>query len=75
MTATSADLSDAYECALACKVIEQIGDKIDVIPDWAKTKCKKASAIIDVSCDPPVILSKAKSAEKQFTELLMKNWH
>lgn len=56
LTATSANLSGAPECSLASEVIKQIGDKIDAILDWGETQGGKASTIIDVTCDPPVIL-------------------
>ena len=56
LTATSANLSGAPECSVAKEVVEQIGDKIDAILDWGKTQGGKTSTIIDVTCDPPVIL-------------------
>lgn len=56
LTATSANLSGAPECSDASDVIEQIGDKIDAVLDFGKTPGGKASTLIDVTCDPPVIL-------------------
>lgn len=56
LTATSANQSGAPECSLASEVTDQIGDKIDAIVDGGKTKGGKASTLIDVTCDPPVIL-------------------
>ncbi|PKN36548.1 MAG: threonylcarbamoyl-AMP synthase [Deltaproteobacteria bacterium HGW-Deltaproteobacteria-2] len=56
LTATSANLSGLPECSLASEVIKQIGDKVDAILDGGKTQGGKASTIIDVTCDPPVIL-------------------
>jgi L-threonylcarbamoyladenylate synthase len=56
LTATSANQSGAPECSLASEVAQQIGDKIEAIVDWGQTKGGKASTIIDVTCDPPVIL-------------------
>lgn len=56
LTATSANLSGAPECSDASEVIEQIGDKIDAVLDFGKTPGGKASTIIDVTCNPPVIL-------------------
>ncbi|MGP8154443.1 MAG: L-threonylcarbamoyladenylate synthase [Smithella sp.] len=58
LTATSANLSGAPECSLASEVAQQIGDKIDAIVDWGQTTGDKASTIINVICDPPVILRK-----------------
>lgn len=56
LTATSANLSGMAECSLSSEVIKQIGDRIDAIIDWGKTQGGKTSTIIDVTCDPPVIL-------------------
>ena len=56
LTATSANLSGAPECSLASVVIEQMGDKINAIVDGGKTPGDQTSTIIDVTCDPPVIL-------------------
>jgi len=65
LTATSANLSGAPECSLASDVADQIGDKIDAIVDWGKTKGDKASTIIDVTCDPPVILREGAISRKE----------
>jgi L-threonylcarbamoyladenylate synthase len=56
ITATSANLSGAPECVKASEVAEQIGDIIDAIVDLGDTPGTKGSTIIDVTCDPPVIL-------------------
>ncbi|HUN54097.1 MAG TPA: L-threonylcarbamoyladenylate synthase [Smithella sp.] len=56
LTATSANLTGAPESSLASDVAGQIGDKIDAIIDWGQTPGDKTSTIIDVTCDPPVIL-------------------
>ncbi|MGB5218880.1 MAG: L-threonylcarbamoyladenylate synthase [Smithella sp.] len=56
LTATSANLSGAPECSLASAVVEQMGDKINAIVDGGKTPGGQTSTIIDVTCDPPVIL-------------------
>jgi L-threonylcarbamoyladenylate synthase len=64
LTATSANLSGAPECSLASEVIDQIGDKIDAIVDGGQTKGGKTSTIIDVTCDPPVILREGTISRK-----------
>jgi L-threonylcarbamoyladenylate synthase len=56
LTATSANLSGTPECSRASEVIKQIGDKVDAVLDWGETQGGKASTIIDVTFDPPVIL-------------------
>ena len=64
LTATSANLTGEPECALVSEVAEQIGNKIDAIVDWGKTKGDKASTIIDVTCTPPVILREGAISRK-----------
>ena len=56
LTATSANLSGAPECTRASEVAEQIGDIIDAIVDLGATPGAAGSTIIDITCDPPVIL-------------------
>jgi L-threonylcarbamoyladenylate synthase len=56
LTATSANLSGAPECTQASEVAEQIGDIIDAIVDPGDTPGTKGSTIVDVTCNPPVIL-------------------
>jgi L-threonylcarbamoyladenylate synthase len=56
LTATSANLSGAAECSAASEVLRQIGDKIDAVIDSGKTAGGKGSTIVDVTCNPPVIL-------------------
>ena len=56
LTATSANLSGSPECSRASEVAEQIGGKLDAIVDGEQTQGGKTSTIIDVTCDPPVIL-------------------
>jgi L-threonylcarbamoyladenylate synthase len=64
LTATSANLSGMPECSRAFEVIDQIGNKIDAIIDCGQTKGGKASTIIDVTCDPPVILREGAISRK-----------
>ncbi|MCX5849415.1 MAG: L-threonylcarbamoyladenylate synthase [Deltaproteobacteria bacterium] len=64
LTATSANLSGTPEYTMASEVAEQIGNKIDSIVDWGQTKGGKASTIIDVTCDPPVILREGAISRK-----------
>ncbi|MDD5344356.1 MAG: L-threonylcarbamoyladenylate synthase [Smithella sp.] len=70
LTATSANLSGTPECSLASEVIKQIGDKIDAILDWGETQGGKASTIIDVTCDPPVILREGTISRKIIEECI-----
>jgi L-threonylcarbamoyladenylate synthase len=63
-TATSANLSGAPECSMASEVDDQIGDKIDAIVNGGQTQGGKASTLIDVTCDPPVILREGLISRK-----------
>lgn len=56
LTATSANLSGAPECADAAAVMDQIGDKIDAVIDLGKIAGAPASTIIDVTDEKPFIL-------------------
>ena len=64
LTATSANLSGTPECTRVSEVSKQIGDKLDAIVDWGMTHGGKASTIIDVTCDPPVILREGAISRK-----------
>jgi L-threonylcarbamoyladenylate synthase len=70
LTATSANLSGEPECSLASEVIGQIGDKIDAILDCGKTQGEKTSTIIDVTCDPPVILREGAISRETITKYM-----
>jgi L-threonylcarbamoyladenylate synthase len=70
LTATSANLSGAPECAKASEVAEQIGNIIDAIVDLGDTPGTKGSTIIDVTCDPPVILREGALSRKTLEKFI-----
>jgi L-threonylcarbamoyladenylate synthase len=70
LTATSANLSGAPECSMVSEVIKQIGDKVDAIIDCGQTKGGKASTLIDVTCDPPVILRDGAISRKTIVKYI-----
>lgn len=72
LTATSANLSGAPECTQASEVAEQIGDKIDAIVDLGQTTGDKVSTIIDVTCDPPVILREGTITRQSIENIFRK---
>jgi L-threonylcarbamoyladenylate synthase len=72
LTATSANLSGAPECTHASEVAEQIGDKIDAIVDLGQTTGDKVSTIIDVTCDPPVILREGTITQRSIENIFRK---
>lgn len=64
LTATSANLSGAPECANASDVAAQLGDKIDAIIDLGNTSGTTGSTIIDVTCAPLAILREGAISRK-----------
>ncbi len=56
VSATSANLSGAPECASAEEVLLQIGDKIDAVVDLGEKGGFLGSTILDVTSDSPVLL-------------------
>ena len=64
LTATSANLTGSPESVSASDVILQIGDKIDAIIDLGDTPGTKGSTIIDVTCNPPIILREGAISRK-----------
>jgi L-threonylcarbamoyladenylate synthase len=70
LTATSANLSGAPECVKASEVAEQIGYIIDAIVDLGDTPGTKGSTIIDVTCDPPVILREGTISRKKIEKYI-----
>jgi L-threonylcarbamoyladenylate synthase len=64
LTATSANLSSAPECANASDVAAQLGDKIDAIIDLGNTPGTIGSTIIDVTCAPFAILREGAISRK-----------
>ncbi|OGP88968.1 MAG: threonylcarbamoyl-AMP synthase [Deltaproteobacteria bacterium RBG_19FT_COMBO_43_11] len=70
LTATSANLSNQPECANAAEVIKQIGNNIDAIVDFGNTIGEKVSTVIDVTCDPPVILREGMISPQSIKEFI-----
>ncbi|HPV48846.1 MAG TPA: L-threonylcarbamoyladenylate synthase [Smithellaceae bacterium] len=56
LTATSANLSGAPECADAASVIAGLGDAIDAVVDLGKTAGLPATTVVDGTGSEPVIL-------------------
>ena len=70
LTATSANLSGAPECANASEVAAQLGDKIDAIIDLGNTPGTIGSTIIDVTCAPLAILREGAISRKTIEKYL-----
>ena len=71
ITATSANLSGAPECTRASEVAKQIGDKIDAIVDLGSTPGTAGSTIIDVTCNPPLILREGTISRKKIEKYIL----
>jgi L-threonylcarbamoyladenylate synthase len=56
ITGTSANRSGRPSCSTAEKVMEALGEDIDLILDGGKTPGGKGSTVLDVTIDPPVVL-------------------
>lgn len=56
LTATSANLSGAPECADAQAVIDQLGDRLDAVVDLGEKSGTVGSTIIDATSEEPIIL-------------------
>jgi L-threonylcarbamoyladenylate synthase len=56
ITATSANLSGEGGISSAREVVRALGSRIDAIIDGGKTPGGPGSTVLDVTCDPPVIL-------------------
>ncbi|HOX15532.1 MAG TPA: L-threonylcarbamoyladenylate synthase [Smithellaceae bacterium] len=70
LTATSANLSGAQECASASEVAVQLGDKIDAIIDLGNTSGTIGSTIIDITCAPLAILREGAISRKTIEKYL-----
>lgn len=70
LTATSANLSGAPECANASEVATQLGDKIDAIIDLGNTAGTIGSTIIDVTRAPLAILREGAISRKTIEKYL-----
>ena len=72
ITATSANLSGARECATAAAVIGQINSDLVTIIDGGATLGGRGSTFLDVTSDPPAILREGMIPEaliKSFNQL------
>lgn len=56
ITGTSANVSGRAPCITAHQVVESLGDEVDLILDGGLTEGKSPSTVLDVTCNPPVII-------------------
>jgi L-threonylcarbamoyladenylate synthase len=56
ITGTSANISGMPPCTSAEQVVECFGNKVDLILDGGTTEGKHPSTILDVTCDPPLLI-------------------
>lgn len=70
LTATSANPSGWPECTTADKVLEALGDDIDIVIDGGVTPGGSGSTIIDVTVDPPLILREGALSRETINAVL-----
>lgn len=68
LTATSANVSGAPECANADAVIDQIGDKIEAVIDLGVSGGTVGSTIIDATSEKPIILRSGVIAREEIEQ-------
>ena len=69
ITATSANLSGAPECATANEVLHQIGDKIDAVIDLNEKGGAIGSTIVDATSEPLIILRQGVISQEAIAEI------
>lgn len=64
VTGTSANRSGQPPCRSAQEVMDAVGDGIDLILDGGRTMGEKASTVLDVTADPPVLVREGMVARE-----------
>ncbi len=67
---TSANLSGAADAFDAAAVLEQLGDRIDLVLDGGRSGGAAASTVVDCTRDPVVILRDGVLGERRIREIL-----
>ena len=70
ITGTSANISGQPACSSAKEVLQQLGDKVDVILDGGETAGGKGSTVLDVTVDPPVVIREGMVGREQIEKCL-----
>jgi L-threonylcarbamoyladenylate synthase len=70
ITGTSANISGQPACSSAKEVLQQLGDKVDVILDGGETAGGKGSTVLDVTVDPPVVFREGMVSQEQIEKCL-----
>ena len=70
ITGTSANISGQPACSSAKEVLQQLGDKVDVILDGGETAGGKGSTVLDVTMDPPVVVREGMVGQKRLEKCL-----
>lgn len=68
ITATSANVSGNQEPTLVKHVVEQIGDKVDLIIDAGETKFSKPSTVVDFTGREPVVVREGVVPKERIKE-------
>ena len=67
---TSANLSGAADAFDATAVVEQLGDRIDLVLDGGRSGGAAASTVVDCTRDPVLVLREGVLGERRIREIL-----
>jgi len=72
LTGTSANISGISGCSDIKTLDINIRDNVDLVLDSGKLKGKKGSTVVDITCDPPIILREGSISEPEIRKCLEK---
>ncbi len=70
ITGTSANISGQPACSSAKEVLQNLGEKVDLILDGGETAGGKGSTVLDVTMDPPVLVREGMVSREQIRKCL-----
>jgi len=70
ITGTSANISGQPACSSAKEVLQNLGEKVDLILDGGETAGGKGSTVLDVTMDPPVLVREGMVSREQIRTCL-----
>lgn len=70
ITATSANRSGLPAAITAQEVTHQLGDSIDVLVDGGTLSVRRGSSLLDLTCDPPILLREGPISFEHLHEFL-----
>jgi L-threonylcarbamoyladenylate synthase len=70
ITGTSANISGQPACSRAKEVLQNLGEKVDLILDGGETAGGKGSTVLDVTRDPPALVREGMVSREQMKKCL-----